>query len=920
MVDGNGAEAARLATSTADDAGPWLQWGPYLAERAWGTVREDYSASGDAWASFPHDHARSRSYRWSEDGLAGISDIGQHLCFALALWNGRDAILKERIFGLSGHEGNHGEDAKEYWWYLDSTPTHSWMRWRYHYPQRAFPYDELVTANGERSRHDPEFELLDTAIFDDDRYWRVTVDYAKAAPDDICVRIEITNMGTAPDVLHVLPTLWFRNTWSWGERFGGPHARPRLCGVDGAIEAGAHGALGPMTLTLGPNPLDPNARGPGAAGSAPTILVCENETNYERVFGVVPDPTQFPKDAINDTVIGGTDRTNPDRTGTKAAAHYVLEVPGGASVELRARLAPGRGPSDVGPPFVSDLGADFDTTMATRANEADAFYAALTPKDATVDEARVLRQGCAGMLWGKQLYHADVERWLDGDPAQPSPPAGRDAIRNGRWRHLNAFDVMSMPDTWEYPWFAAWDLAFQAVALAHLDPSFAKHQLVLLCREWFMHPNGQLPSYEWDFSAVNPPVHAWAALRVFEIDGSRDHAFLERIFQKLLINFTWWVNRTDAQGDNVFEGGFLGLDNVGPFDRSKVTGGVGELEQSDGTAWMAVYCLNLLEMALILAVHDPVYEDVATKFFEHFAYISTAMRASGMWDDADGFYYDVLRCPDGSNMPIKARSVVGLIALFAVSVIDLGVLDRLEGFRARVEWFVRHKPQYCGSVSHIDKLVGTSPTATPGAGPLLLSVVDAPQLRRILTRLCDPEEFLSPHGVRALSRYHREHPLRFTIGGVTTQLDYEPGASTTALFGGNSNWRGPVWLPINVLCVESLRRFHRGLGDDFTVEHPVGAGTPPQHLGAVADDLTRRVLGLFLDDTSGRRPVFGDVEKLQRDPAWHDQLLYFEYFHGDTGAGLGASHQTGWTGLIIDLMLRSASTIAAADARSNEPV
>jgi len=868
------AERKRVPEATRTAAGAWKEWGPYLSERAWGTVREDYSEAGTAWEYFPHDHARSRAYRWSEDGLAGICDLRQRLCLALALWNGRDPILKERIFGLSGAEGNHGEDAKEYWWYLDSTPTHSWMRWRYHYPQAAFPYERLVAENARRGRADPEFELLDTGVFDEDRYWAVTVDYAKAAPRDVCMTVRVENNGPDAAVIHVLPTLWFRNTWSWGL----DDPRPRLCAAEGGIVA-EHDVLGTWALAAGPGPDD----------DRPELLFCENETNFARLFGV-PETTAYPKDGIGDHVLHGAPTVNPGGEGTKAAAWYRLAIPAGRATELRLRLR------DDPDPAGADLGRGFTRVMAQRRKEADEYYAALTPPGTPAEEAMVLRQAAAGLLWSKQFYHYDVDRWLNGDPAGPPPPAARRTGRNARWRHLDNADVLSMPDKWEYPWYAAWDLAFHCVALAHLDPELAKHQLSLLCREWYMHPGGQLPAYEWAFGDVNPPVHAWAALRVFEIDGNRDYEFLERIFHKLLLNFTWWVNREDAEGNNVFQGGFLGLDNIGPFDRSAQLPVAGHLEQADGTAWMAMYCLNLLEIAHLLAGHDPTYEDVATKFFEHFAYIATALNDQGLWDEADGFYYDVLHCSGGTRLPLRARSMVGLIPVFAVCAFGEDMPKRLPDFARRVAWFIAHKPEFAAPVAHLAEGV-------PGC-KRLLSVPSPERLRRILEKVLDQTEFLSPYGLRSLSACHRDHPLEIDAGGSTARLDYEPAESATGLFGGNSNWRGPVWFPLNYLAIEALRRYHQCLGDDFTVEMPAGSGTR-MTLAQVAGDLRRRLTRLFLDDPAGRRPAFGTAGRFQADPRWHDLLTFSEYFHGDTGAGLGASHQTGWTALVLNLILET---------------
>ncbi len=856
------AEHARLAEVPHGRA-PWRHWGPYLSERAWGTVREDYSADGSAWQYFPHDHARSRAYRWNEDGLAGICDDRQTLCLALAFWNGSDAILKERIFGLGGPEGNHGEDAKEYWWFLDSTPTHSYMRWRYMYPQRAFPYDELVAENRARTRADPEFELVDTGIFDDGRYWDITAEYAKASPEDILLRVTVRNAGPMEAAIDVLPTLWFRNTWSWDA----DAVRPSITLENGALAA-RHPVLGVRYLT--------------SAGSPPALF-CDNETNAARIFGAPVSPP-YPKDGIGDHVVQGAATVNPAQTGTKAAFHHHLTVAAGESafVELRLRDAPG------------EAGDDFASVLAERRRESDEFYATLTPAGCPDDEALVLRQAFAGLLWSKQFYHYDVARWLDGDPAEPAPPQQRLQGRNAGWRHLDNLDVISMPDTWEYPWYASWDLAFHCVALAHVDAEFAKQQLLLLCREWYMHPNGQLPAYEWDFGDVNPPVQAWAALRVFEIDGGEDVEFLERMLHKLLLNFTWWVNREDAEGSNLFEGGFLGLDNIGPFNRSQVPLG-GTLEQSDGTSWMALYCQNLLELALELAAHDATYEDLATKFFEHFALIASALNDRGLWNEADGFYYDTLRLQGGEEVPLRARSIVGLLPLAAVTTIGPATMARLPDFHTRADWFMANRPEARGVVQHTG--------SDEHAGWRMLSIVDEARLRRLLAAMLDPAEFLSDHGLRALSRWHLDHPLEFTLDGVSATLDYEPAESTSPLFGGNSNWRGPVWLPVNYLLLDALRTYDRYLGAGFTVECPTGSGRTLR-LAEVADELASRLIALFLRDTDGRRPVFGGYELLQNDPAWRDSILFHEYFHGDTGAGLGASHQTGWTGLVADLIIR----------------
>lgn len=883
-------ERARLAEAEPGSLGRWRRIGPYLAERAWGTVREDYSPDGRAWESFPHEHARSRAYRWSEDGLAGICDHEQRMCFAFAFWNERDPILKERIFGLTGREGNHGEDAKEYWWYADGTPTASWLRWTYHYPQAEFPYARLLEENGRRGHDDREFELLDTGIFDDDRYWQIEVAYAKAAPDDVCVRLRARNAGPEAARLHVLPTLWFRNAWSWEP----DQPRPRLRALAGAGSAtgllAEESCLGRWLL----------AAGPGPSGEAPELLFCENETNFARVFGSAPT-TPYPKDGIDDHVVHGLPTVNPRRCGTRAAAWYRVGVAPGDTVELRLRLSRAREGAD-GP---ADLAAGFERVLEARAHEADRFYAALTPADASPDETRVIRQAFAGMVWSQQFYHYDVRRWLAGDPLQPPPPASRRKGRNAGWTHLDNRDLLAVPDKWEYPWYAAWDLAFHCVILAHLDPSAAKHQLRLLCREWYMHPNGQLPAYEWGFDNVNPPVHAWAALAVFEIDGGRDFDFLARIFHKLLLNFTWWVNRKDSLGDNAFEGGFLGLDNIGPFDRSSALPGGAYLEQSDGTAWMAMYCLNMLEMALRLAHHDRSYEDVAVKFAEHFAYIASATDTRGLWDEEDGFYYDVLRLPDGSTQRLRARSMVGLIPIVASLALPRALWDELPDFVARVGWFIEHRPALVRAWEH--RIVPSRER------PSLITLVDEPRLRRVLKAMLDEEEFLSPYGLRSLSRRHLDHPLVLELDGRRTSLGYEPAESRSGLFGGNSNWRGPIWFPLNYHVIESLRRLHAALGADFRVELPTGSGREAD-LGEVADEIEGRLVRLFLLDASGRRPFQGEHPIYRRDPAWRDQIHFPEYFHGDTGEGLGASHQTGWTALVALLIGRRRALVG--DGRS----
>ncbi len=862
-------------------ASDWYLWGPYVSERQWGTVREDYSADGEAWGYLPHDHARSRAYRWGEDGLAGFCDIEQRLCLGLALWNGSDPILKERAFGLTGAEGNHGEDVKEYWWYLDAVPSHAWNRWRYHYPQLAFPYEKLKTENGRRGKSDPEYELLDTGIFDGDRYWITEVHYAKADPTDVLMVVTVTNAGPETDTLHVLPTAWFRNTWSWD--LGAP--RPVMTAAGATSARVEHPFLGTLELFAGNAP----------DGTVPTLVFCENETNLRRLYGVAP-ATPYPKDGINDHVIHGAATVNPDRRGTKCAFWYRLEVPPGATAELRLRLRPSR-PGGTVPDAA--LGQQFERVVAARRAEADEFYAEMTPMRAGADEAAVMRQAFSGMLWSKQLYHYDVARWLDGDPAQPPPPAARRGGRNARWRNFNSFDIMSMPDKWEYPWFAAWDMAFHCVALAHLDPAFAKYQLILLCREWFQHPNGALPAYEWDFSDVNPPVQAWAALEVFTIDGGRDLSFLSRIFDKLLVNFTWWINREDAEGNNLFEGGFLGLDNIGPIDRSHLPVG-GTLEQSDATGWMAFYAIAMGSIAAVLnrTGRRPA-TDLVLKFLEHFAAISDAIDGQGIWDDADGLYYDRLHTPGGTDIPVKVRSMVGMIPLLAVAVLDEGMLDRsltvgkhFADFLQRQGLADREKLRQLGVLR-----------GEPGQQRLLLSVVGMDRLERLFGHLFDEAEFLSPYGLRALSAYHRDHPYTLNLDGTGATIDYEPAESTTAMFGGNSNWRGPLWFPLNYLVIDCLERYNRFFGDGLTLEYPAGSGRRLP-LDAIALDLQHRLISIFLAGPDGRRPCFGRVERLQNDPAWKDNLVFSEYFHGDNAAGLGASHQTGWTGLVADLIRR----------------
>jgi hypothetical protein len=868
------AERRRLAEADSG-AKPWRSWGPYLAERAWGTVREDYSEYGTAWDYFPHDHARSRAYRWNDDGMAGICDDRQIFCFGIALWNGVDPIIKERMFGLGGDAGNHGEDVKEYWWYTDSTPTHSWMSWRYHYPQRPFPYDDLVRTNAMRGRGEPEYELADTGVFDGDRYWAVSVDYAKAGPTDMCVEITVTNHAPEAASLHVLPSLWFRNTWAWG--LPGREYVPEIRGKGTALIA-EHTALGRLVL---------------AGDGTPTHLCCDNDSNAVRLWGR-GGRSAYPKDGINDHLVHGAPSVNPDGVGTKAALHYRVTAPPGGSTRIRLRLT--LVPDSTAPvdPRDSDLGPGFDATMATRRREADEFFAALVPAAATPDEALVVRQAVAGLMWSKQFFHFDVSRWLAGDPASPPPPESRRHGRNHRWWHMTSFDVISMPDPWEYPWYAAWDLAFQCVTIARVDPSFAKDQLLLLLRDWYMHPNGQIPAYEWSFGDVNPPVHAWAALKVFALDGGADYRFLAKVLHRLLLNFTWWVNRKDSHGRNVFEGGFLGLDNVGPFDRSAALPVAGVLEQSDGTAWMAMYALNLLEIALLLAGRDPVYEDMATKFFEHFSYIAAAAFDHALWDDEDAFFYDVLRAVDGHRVPLRVRSVVGLLPLAATVTVPARILHRLPDLAARLRWFLTNRPAYADVIG--------ARASRGGRSVRLLSIVGTDQLVRILRRMLAPEEFLSEYGVRSLSRAHGTQPFTVHLAGSDFTVGYEPGESTSGLFGGNSNWRGPIWLPVNYIIIEALRRYSDFYGDDLVIEYPVGSGARAT-LTQVADDLSRRLVRIFTLDDQQCRPVFGDSTLFQRDPRWRDQILFYEYFNGESGAGLGASHQTGWTALVVDLII-----------------
>jgi mannosylglycerate hydrolase MGH1-like protein/glycosyl hydrolase family 63 len=872
----------------------WKRWGPYLSERAWGTVREDYSAGGTAWEYFSHDQARSRAYRWNEDGIAGISDRRQTVCFALALWNEQDPILKERLFGLTGNEGNHGEDVKEYYFYLDSTPTHSYMKYLYKYPQRAYPYGQLVEVNRARGKQDAEFELADTGVFDGNRYFDVFVEYAKASSEDILIKITAINRGDVSAPLHLLPTIWFRNTWSWS-----PDAEhPMLCKLAGhrAAIALEHPESGRRTLR---------------AEGEPDLLFAENETNARRLFGV-DNRSPFVKDGINDFVVNGAaGAVNPMQTGTKAACHYRGSVAPGAAMVVRLRLTAIDDTAGSQTRLYDDrapVGEDFDAVFDARVREADEFYETVIPVGTSDDARNVMRQAFGGLLWSKQFYHYVVADWLKGDPTQPPPPEGRRYGRNSQWPQLYNADVISMPDKWEYPWYAAWDLAFHCVPLALVDSEFAKEQLLLLLREWYMHPNGQLPAYEWAFGDVNPPVHAWAAWRVYKIEKRRrgvgDRQFLERVFHKLLLNFTWWVNRKDAEGMNIFQGGFLGLDNIGCFDRSAPLPSGGHLEQSDGTSWMGMYTLNMLAIAMELAREDSTYEDVASKFWEHFLYIAGAMNNLGrdgisLWDDADGFYYDVLHLGNGEHFALRARSMVGLIPLFAVETLEPDTIAKLPGFARRLDWFIDHRPDLTKNVACM---------RTPGRGERrLLSIVTQDQLRRVLQVMLDEREFLSPYGIRALSRAHHEQPYAISLDGNLHSVDYEPGESTTGLFGGNSNWRGPIWFPVNFLVVESLQRFHHYLGSDFKVECPTGSGRW-MTLAEVATEISRRLTHVFMRDEHGRRPVHGENERFQRDPHWRDLILFYEYFHGDNGRGVGASHQTGWTGLVAKLLEQDART------------
>ncbi len=876
-LERNSAEAQRLADDRAGKVN-WRRWGPYLSERQWGTVREDYSPGGTAWEYLPHDHARSRAYRWGEDGIAGFSDDMQQLCLSLAMWNGKDPILKERLFGLTNAEGNHGEDVKELYYYLDATPSHSYLKMLYKYPQAEFPYAQLVEENRRRGVDRPEFELLDTGLFDTDRYFDVFVEYAKAAPEDILMRVTVHNRGPEAAKMTLLPQLCFRNTWSWNVN-GNTH---KLSADRGGIKI-EHAQLADFRLDC---------------DGGPTLLFCDNETNAQRLFGQ-PKTTGFFKDAFHEYVVAGNKTAiNPAQTGTKAAALYELNIPAGGSQSVRLRLA-----QKPGQPF-----ADFDALFARCLAEADEFYAGLQHGIADADARLVQRQAYAGMIWSKQLFHYDVDKWLAGDPAQPPLPPERRHGRNCDWKHVNCAEIISMPDKWEYPWFAAWDLAFHCVALAQIDPEFAKGQLVLLTREWYMHPNGQLPAYEWAFGDVNPPVHAWATFRVFQIDRRHrretnpgdpgDLPFLERVFQKLLLNFTWWVNRKDAQGRNIFQGGFLGLDNIGLFDRSKPLPTGGYINQADGTSWMAMYSLNLLRIAGELAMHNHVYEDIGSKFFEHFLAIAGAINgvgdeSLGLWDETDQFYYDHLKLPCGTDLPLKVQSAVGLIPLLAVQTMEMDTLKHAPEFAGRMEWYLKHRPKLAALISnwHVPGQQNRS----------LLSLLRGHRMKALLKRMLDESGFLSDYGVRALSKVHEQHPFQFETDGRTYEVGYWPAESRSNLFGGNSNWRGPVWMPVNFLLIEALQKFHHYYGDDFKVECPTGSGKF-LNLDEVAEELSRRLTKLFLKGEDGQRPVLKYHPKLATDPHFKDYVLFHEYFHGDNGCGLGASHQTGWTGLVASLL------------------
>ncbi|KAM3098250.1 MGH1-like glycoside hydrolase domain-containing protein [Phormidesmis sp. 146-12] len=869
-------EAQRLQEASTRQA-HWRRWGPYLSDRQWGTVREDYSPHGTAWDYFTHDQARSRAYRWGEDGLFGISDNHQRLCFAIALWNGEDPILKERLFGLNGSEGNHGEDVKEYYFYLDNTPTHSYMKALYKYPHQAFPYAQLVEENRRRNRQEPEFELLETGVFEQDRYFDVLIEYAKHSAEDVLIQITITNRGAEAKSLRILPTLWFRNTWSWNGVTDKPILHAQTDNGANVIEA-SHPTLGKRWLYVQGNP---------------ELLFTENETNCDRIFGC-PNPSPYVKDSIHEYVMQGRkEAVNPEQTGTKAAAHYQFTIEAGATKTIQLRL------SDL-PNLIEPFGREFSTSFLARQQEANDFYQHLVPSTLSKDLQTIQRQAFAGMLWSKQFYHYIVGDWLKGD--SHAPPRDRKQGRNHEWFHFYTDDILSMPDKWEYPWFAAWDLAFHCIPLAMLDPDFAKYQLDVLTREWYMHPNGQIPAYEWAFGDVNPPVHAWATWRIYKLEqemyGHSDRQFLERVFQKLMLNFTWWVNRKDVEGKNVFQGGFLGLDNIGVFDRSAMLPTGGHIDQSDGTSWMGMYCLNMLTIALELAKTNPVYEDIATKFFEHYLYIADAMNHIGdrdvsLWSQEDGFYYDVLHLPDDRQIALKVRSMVGLIPLFAVAILEPQTLEQLPNFKKRLEWFIQNRPDLKRNVACME--------TTGMKARRLFAIVSQDKLQSILQTMLNETEFLSDYGIRAISKHHAQHPYIFDANGTQFRVDYEPAESSSGLFGGNSNWRGPIWFPVNFLLIESLQTFHRYLGNDFKVECPTGSGQL-LNLQEAAAELSQRLIRIFLRNEAGQRPVYGGTQVFQNNPHWQDLILFYEYFQGDNGAGIGASHQTGWTGLVAILI------------------
>jgi len=881
-------ETQRLSEDASRTAN-WKRWGPYLSERQWATVREDYSENGDSWRSFPHDHARSRAYRWGEDGLLGITDRECRLCFGLALWNGRDPILKERLFGLTGPEGNHGEDVKEEYFYLDSTPTHSYMKALYKYPQAEFPYDRLVEENRQRGLHDTEFELADSGVFAENRYFDVLVEYAKTAPEDLLIRITAHNRGPEIATLHLLPTVWFRNTWSWGCRHEGCTLKPKMRSVGKSRLDISHETLGEFTLRFGSDP----------GGNVPPVLFTDNETNSERLFNVT-NPSPFVKDAFHRYVVhGDKSAVNPAQRGTKAAPYYMLEILPGQSQQIQLRLTSGKASKAV------VTGKSYDDVFAARIREADEFCDSILSVELCAEARLVARQANAGLLWSKQFFHYIIESWLDGDPAMPAPSASRRHGRNAQWSHMYARDVLSMPDKWEYPWFAAWDSAFHMIPFAQLDAQFAKDQLVLFLREWYMHPNGQIPAYEFEFGDVNPPVHAWAVWRVYKISapkGERDRDFLERTFQKLLLNFTWWVNRKDMDGRNLFSGGFLGLDNIGVFDRSKPLPSGGTLQQADGTAWMAFYSLTMMDMAMELA-HDEFktrvsFGDMASKYFEHFIQISDAMNnlgGTGLWDEEDGFYYDQIYVGGDAPVRLKVRSMVGLLPLIAVTVLEQKKMDILPGFKKRFDWFLKNRSDLA------DQISCTESECRPGYNRWLLAVPSKDRLVRVLRYLLDESEFLSPHGIRSLSKYHKEHPYVFHAGGEEFRVEYEPGESHSRMFGGNSNWRGPVWFPVNYLIIESLERYHHYYGENLKVECPTGSGKFCT-LQEVADELALRLTTLFLPGPDGQRPCHGEQFDFRDEPDRKELLLFHEYFDGDTGCGLGASHQTGWTALIARLI------------------